>query len=136
MYAIRSYYVVYCPLTYGYSTYSLEGFRKSRVKFGNIPSDSGNPDGSMIGGVGLAISSKCKNVDLAVEFVKMVLSPEFQQTVFADNSGQPGHRTAWLNERINREYLDFYKDTLETLDWGSMSVITSYSIHYTKLYDY
>jgi len=112
--------LIYCPLTYGYSTYSLEGFRKKRVKFGEIPSATGKPEGSMIGGVGLSISSKCKHPDIAAEFVKMVLSPEFQQTVFVDNFGQAGHRSVWINEKINETYFDFYKDTLKTLDLGSM----------------
>ena len=33
-----------------------------------------------------------------------------------DCGGQPGHRAAWLDEECNRTTLDFYKDTLKTLD--------------------
>ena len=114
MYAIRSYYemsaddtIVYCPLTYGYSTYSREGYSPKRIKFGDRPSDTGKPNGSMIGGVGLAISSKCKYPEVAAEFVMMVLDSTFQRTSYSENLGQPGHRIAWLDENVNKEYLDF-----------------------------
>lgn len=112
--------LVYCPLSYGYSTYSTRNYRNHSLKFGDIPSDTGAPEGSMIGGVGLAISSGCKHSDIAAEFVKFVVEPSFQQGTFARNHGQPGHRSAWLSDQVNDRCMNFYKDTLDTLDWGSM----------------
>lgn len=112
--------IVYCPLVYGYSTYSQAGYSENIIKFNEMPSDTGKPEGSMIGGVGLSISSKCEHKDVAAEFLMMTMSEEFQKGTFADNCGQPGHRMAWLNEKVNEKSNNFYKDTLQTMDFGSM----------------
>ncbi|WP_461207027.1 ABC transporter substrate-binding protein [Clostridium sp. DL1XJH146] len=112
--------IVYVPLIYGYSNYSREGYLNNVVNVGNIPSSNGIPKGSMIGGVGLSISSKCKYPDIAAKFVEMVVSEEFQKTTFFENAGQPGHRAAWIDEKVNSQSNDFFAATLETLDCGSM----------------
>ncbi|MFD3767171.1 MULTISPECIES: ABC transporter substrate-binding protein [Paenibacillus] len=112
--------IAYVPLIYGYSNYAREGFRPFVTSFGNIPSDSGVPSGSMIGGVGLAISSKCRYVDIAAKFAVMVASPSFQRTSFFLNDGQPGHREAWLDPEVNRMSGGFFERTLETLMHGSL----------------
>jgi len=112
--------IVYSPLVYGYSVYSMEGYKDHSVKFNDMPTDTGKPNGSMIGGVGLAISSKCAHPKMASKFVMMTTSPDYQRTTFAANSGQPGHRKAWTDEEVNRKTANFYVDTLETMDYGSM----------------
>lgn len=112
--------LVYCPLVYGYSTYSLEGFAKRRIKFNAMPSDTGKPNGSMIGGVGLAISSQCKHPEIAAQFLGFTLSGEFQCHGYVDHFGQPGYRSAWLDEHVNEQAMNFYHDTLTTMDLGSM----------------
>ena len=70
----------------------------------------------MLGGTGLAVSAKTKYLDEAVDFAAYAASPEIQKTLFFDNGGQPGHRAAWLDEENNRRSMDFFKDTLYTLD--------------------
>jgi multiple sugar transport system substrate-binding protein len=112
--------IAYIPLIYGYSNYARVGFRPYLASFGNIPSDSGVPSGSMIGGVGLAISSQCRHADIAARFAVMVASSEFQRTSFFLNDGQPGHREAWLDPEVNRLSGGFFKNTLDTLTHGSM----------------
>ncbi|MGG1554027.1 ABC transporter substrate-binding protein [Paenibacillus ferrarius] len=112
--------IAYVPLIYGYSNYAREGFRPFVTSFTNIPSSGGKPSGSMIGGVGLAISSKCKHPELAARFAVMTASPEFQRTTFFLNDGQPGHRCAWLDPEVNRLSRGFFEQTLDTLTNGSM----------------
>ncbi|RXZ82317.1 extracellular solute-binding protein [Paenibacillaceae bacterium] len=112
--------IAYVPLMYGYSNYARSGFAPHLVKYANIPSDDGEPRGSMIGGVGLAISSQSQHVEVAAEFVAMTASPAFQRTAFFLNGGQPGHRSAWLDPEVNRISNGFFADTLQTLDLGSM----------------
>jgi multiple sugar transport system substrate-binding protein len=112
--------IAYVPLIYGYSNYAREGFRTSVVSFTNIPSDTGRPEGSMIGGVGLAISSRCKHPDVAVKFATMVASPNFQRTTFFQHGGQPGHRSAWEDVEVNRRSGGFFEQTLDTLTYGSL----------------
>lgn len=111
---------VYTPLIYGYSNYSRPGYLANEVIFRDMPSDTGKPEGSMIGGVGLSITSKCEHVDLAKEFIEMAVSEEFQKTIFYKEAGQPGHRIAWSDLEVNSTCNDFFSGTLKTLDLGSM----------------
>ncbi len=112
--------IAYVPLVYGYSNYAREGYGAHCVEFGNIPSATGSPEGSMIGGVGLAVSSRCRETSLAAEFLKMTGSAEFQTGEFFREGGQPGHRRAWISPELNGACRNFFINTLETLDAGSM----------------
>jgi len=108
--------LVYIPLIYGYVNYSIEGFRKNLVMFTDIPVLREEPSGSVIGGVGLAISAKCKAVPEAVEYAMYVASGDCQKELYFESGGQPGHRQAWLDENVNRISHGFFRNTLKTLD--------------------
>ena len=108
--------LVYIPLIYGYVNYSIEGFRKNLVMFTDIPVLREEPSGSVIGGVGLAISAKCKAVPEAVEYAMYVASGDCQKGLYFESGGQPGHRQAWLDENVNRISHGFFRNTLKTLD--------------------
>lgn len=112
--------LVYCPLIYGYVNYSRSDYGKYPVTFSEIPSDNDVPNGSMIGGVGLAISAKCKDVDTAVKYLKMVAEPKYQTDRFFYDGGQPAHKTAWQDKNVNELSNQFFKGTLNTLKHGSM----------------
>jgi multiple sugar transport system substrate-binding protein len=71
---------------------------------------------STLGGTGLAISMKCKNINMAVEYAAYTASPECQGTLYVENGGQPGHRRAWLDEEVNRRTHNYFKETLPALD--------------------
>lgn len=107
---------VYCPWVYGYVNYSRRGYAAHPVKATNIPTYHGAILQGVLGGTGLAVSAKTQHVEEAIDFVRYALSPEVQSTLYTDNGGQPGHRAAWLDEECNRTTLDFFKDTLDTLD--------------------
>ena len=107
---------VYCPWVYGYVNYSRRGYAAHPVKATNIPTYHVSILQGVLGGTGLAVSAKTQHVDMAIDFVRYALSPEVQSTLYTDNGGQPGHRAAWLDEECNRTTLDFFKDTLDTLD--------------------
>ena len=111
--------ISYCPLLYGYSNYSRNGFRDSIVKFTNRPSfnqDENNCSGSQIGGTGIAISKQSKNIDIALEYAFWIASEECQKSTYYFSGGQPGNLEAWKDESINLDSNSFFKDTLETLD--------------------
>ena len=112
--------IIYCPLTYGYSNYSRSAYGKHIVTFRNMPKSVSRPSGSMIGGVGLSISSKCAHEKEAVEFVKMVIDKDFQRTIIYEADGQPGHIKSWKDETVNKGTDNFFIDTLETLTLGSL----------------
>ena len=112
--------IIYSPLVYGYSNYSRDGYGTHVVRFGNMPILEEQPRGSMIGGVGLSISSKCKDVEAAIQFANMVSVPEYQKTTMFDDGGQPGHIDAWTDSYVNENCYDFFGATLETLQCGSL----------------
>ncbi|TCV94280.1 extracellular solute-binding protein [Biostraticola tofi] len=106
----------YCPYAYGYSNYSRLGYARSILKATDVVSYQGNPLQTVLGGTGLAISAHCRHLDTALDYARFTASPDIQKTLFFDSGGQPGHRGAWLDAEVNRRSLDFFKDTLATLD--------------------
>ncbi|AFC30671.1 ABC transporter substrate-binding protein [Paenibacillus mucilaginosus] len=110
--------IAYVPLIYGYSNYARHGFASRLLRYADIPSDSGQPGGSMIGGVGIAVSSRCKHILPAIEYAQLAAGGEFQRTTYVNSGGQPGHRSAWTDAGANELTHQFFRDTLRTLDLG------------------
>jgi multiple sugar transport system substrate-binding protein len=108
---------VYCPFAYGYSNYARQGYSANRLEFGDLPRVGKDARGrSTLGGAGLAISSSCKHREMALAYACFVASPECQRTIYIQNGGQPGHRSAWTDDEANRITHNFFRDTLPALD--------------------
>lgn len=103
--------IAYAPLVFGYSNYARDGFGKHLVRFSDAPSG-----GTMIGGVGLAVSTRCADIEAAAALARWVVSPECQTGVYVASAGQPAHRTAWTDTAANELTHDFFSGTLATLD--------------------
>jgi multiple sugar transport system substrate-binding protein len=108
--------VLCCPALFGYSNYSMSGFRKHLVNFGTIPSSGNGGIGGILGGAGIGISVNCKHPKTAAQIIKVLASPKIQQTLYASTGGQSGHRSAWISPELNILTHNFYKDTLQDLD--------------------
>ena len=106
----------YCPFAYGYTNYSRAGYAEHLLKAGNVVTYQGKNCRTVLGGTGLAVSSACREKEAAAAFAKYAVSPDIQKTLYFDNGGQPGHRKAWLDEECNRRCMNFFSDTLRTLD--------------------
>lgn len=108
--------IAYCPFAYGYSNYSRNGYARKVLHFHDMISlDGKNNLRSTLGGTGLAISSKCEELDVAAKYVEFVGSPACQSTLFFENGGQPGHLTAWKNDEVNRQSQNYFYNTLPAL---------------------
>lgn len=113
--------IAYCPFAYGYSNYSRTGYAKHLLHFTDLVTiESFGRLRSTLGGTGLAVSSKCANLDVAVEYAMYMASSEIQRTLYAEAGGQPGHRSAWLDDELNRRTHDYFKETLPALDKSYM----------------
>jgi multiple sugar transport system substrate-binding protein len=107
----------YCPFAYGYSNYSREGYAKQWIEVGGLISMDGSLRcRSVLGGAGLAISSRCRDVEAAVEYCRYTASAACQSHLYFEAGGQPGHRAAWREDEVNRRSHGFFAKTLQTLD--------------------
>lgn len=108
----------YCPLAYGYTNYARSGYRHNLIRFTDIPewAPGAGPRGSCIGGTGLAISAKCKAIDVAADYAFWVASAAVQKGLYFDAGGQPANTVAWDDEHCNHVAHGFFRDTRTTLD--------------------
>lgn len=109
--------IVCSPLIYGYVSYAQSGFRPRRIGFADIPAlgDHG-PAGSALGGTGIAVSAFSAAQESAIDFAYWVASGAVQSGLYALSGGQPGHRAAWDDDRVNSSTHDFYRATRATLE--------------------
>lgn len=108
--------IFYVPLLFGYSNYARQPKNgRKRVYFTDIPSVTDIPNGALLGGVGLSISSRCREVKMASEFVMYAAGEEMQKGIYFEHEGQPGYLGAWNDEKVNNASGDFFKNTLNTL---------------------
>ena len=109
--------IAYCPIAFGYSNYARPGYRRAPIHFTNIPSrPPRGPAGSVLGGAGLAISARCKELSAAVDYAVWLASAECQKTIYVYSGGQPGNRNAWIDPAINEISNHFFEATLPTLE--------------------
>lgn len=108
--------ILYVPLMFGYSSYSRIGFRPERIRFGEAPQGPGGHIGSVLGGVGIALSARSENTDLAASLARLIASREMQAGLYATAGGQPGHGAAWESRRINELVDGFFFATRRTME--------------------
>ena len=109
--------LAYCPFAYAYSNYARHGYAPHRLEFGDMVSCiEGSRCRSTLGGTGLAISRRCQHKDTAAAYAQFVASPECQRTLYVESGGQPGHRSVWLDPKVNELTHGFFQNTLEAHD--------------------
>lgn len=107
----------YAPWTYGYTNYSREGYAPNRLEFGDvIGMRADEPGSTMLGGAGLAVSANCRHPDIAKAYAEFTGSEAIQNGIYFEAGGQPGHRSAWTNPKLDAECAGFFRRTLPTLD--------------------
>ena len=108
--------LAFCPFAYGYSNYSRPGYAANVLQTGGLVIFNGKPLRSTLGGAGLAISRTCKHPDEALAYAQFAAGPDIQKTLYTHSGGQPGHRSAWLDQTLNAASNNFFLNTLPTLD--------------------
>jgi len=110
----------YCPFAFGYSNYARPGYARKLLAFGDMVEIEGRRCRTTLGGAGLAISSRCAHMKTALDYAVFVSGPACQSTLYFDSGGQPGHRLAWTDERVNASCRDYFRNTLPVLDRAFM----------------
>jgi multiple sugar transport system substrate-binding protein len=106
----------YCPFAYGYSNYSRPLYAKYPLKAGGLVQYQGRRLRSTLGGAGIAVSAQTAHPEVAADYACYTASPAVQQGLYFEAGGQPGHRTAWTDARVNAACGNFFTATLTTLD--------------------
>lgn len=92
--------IAYCPLAFCYIHYA------DSLRFGPIPGRKH----ALLGGAGLAVSSRCQAPETAVRAAAWLCSGECQSGAYLQHQGQPAHGEAWHSET------PFFHDLRDTLE--------------------
>ncbi|MCY3998845.1 MAG: ABC transporter substrate-binding protein [Flavobacteriaceae bacterium] len=107
--------IIYCPFLFGYTNYSRGGFKKNLVTFGNSPINPKNSVSTVLGGVGVSISSRCKFPEWAAKFINCLTKSKVQESIYTENGGQPGNVKAWQNKANNKLCNNYFKNTYSSM---------------------
>jgi len=108
--------ILYVPLMFGYSNYARPGFRHHTLRFGNAPRGSAGIRGSVLGGVGLALSARCGHRADAADLARRIADPRTQSGIYVNAGGQPGHGAAWDSPSANAQVGGFFNATRSTIE--------------------
>lgn len=101
------------PLSYGYVSFAVT----ERCRLTHVDAPRGAVGlGSVLGGVGLALSARSARPDLAAELATLIASPEFQRNEVVRAGGQPGHRSAWVDPQLDLTTNHFFSATINSVD--------------------
>lgn len=109
--------VAYCPFAYAYSNYSRDGFGAKRIRFSKPVALEGNlAMRTVLGGTGLAISKRCRETALAIEYSLFVAGAACQRTLYGLSGGQPARKTAWEDPLLNQITDNFFSRTAASIE--------------------
>lgn len=99
---------------YGYSTYGVAGFRSHRLRFGEFPGPRG-PEGTTLGGTGLAVSRFGRNPEAAAAYAASMAGVLWQRDIVAPAGGQPSSLGAETDPAVDARFNGFWFATTRTL---------------------
>ena len=108
-----------CPAMFGYVTYASQSWSglSTELDFANAPRWAKRAThGSVLGGVGLAVSRASKSVESATRILETVMDPRVQSTVIGPRGGQPPGQAWWSTRHLQSHVDSFYHSTRKTLD--------------------
>jgi multiple sugar transport system substrate-binding protein len=112
--------VAYCPLAFGYVNYARPRPRGRRLSFAPAPADHAGVPRGTLGGAGLAVSARARDPAAACALAAFTASGKVQRGMYFDAGGQPGHRSAWTDPRVNAAVPGFFAATLPSLDAATL----------------
>jgi len=110
----------YCPFAYGYSNYSRSGYAQHVLHYTDVVTVNGKKLRTTIGGTGISVSAFSAHKETALAIAMELVSGECQRTLYMEHGGQPGHRSAWIDEAANRLTHNYFKNVLPLMDRGYM----------------
>ncbi|MAQ82282.1 MAG: hypothetical protein CMH12_03515 [Maritimibacter sp.] len=108
-----------CPLVYGYVNYADHALDKP-IDFHDAPSIDDGAPGSILGGTGIAVSTRCEMTEDLRAHLLWLMREDTQTGFIPQNAGQPSARAAWQNADVNAPVGGFYAQTTRTLETASI----------------
>jgi multiple sugar transport system substrate-binding protein len=101
---------------YTYNNYARDGFAPRRLSFGNLVSlEPKSPRlRSVLGGTGIALSIRCQDREVALNYIRFVAAGATQRTLYVHAGGQPSHRAAWEDPSTDGLCGGFFSGTRTT----------------------
>jgi len=98
---------------YTYNNYARAGFAAQRLRYGNLLSLTRNGPRlrSVLGGTGIAISTRCRNVAAALDYALFIANANTQKAIYVQAGGQPSHLAAWDCKLADDLCGGFFSDT-------------------------
>jgi multiple sugar transport system substrate-binding protein len=101
---------------YTYNNYARTDFARTRLRFGDL--FSLDPNGprlrSALGGTGVALSSQCRNPEIAMDYASFIAGATTQRTLYVNAGGQPSHSSAWNDPSADELCGGFFSGTKTT----------------------
>jgi multiple sugar transport system substrate-binding protein len=92
----------YCAFAYSYSNYCRPHFTDKPLRYGRLATlDDGRELRSIVGGTGIAVTRKCRELETAVDFSRYCASAAVQSGIYTYAGGQPARREAWTNRKLD-----------------------------------
>lgn len=103
----------FSPLLFGYSNYGRN--REGNVEFLNAISLEDQRTISLLGGVGIAVSSKTKYKNEITTYLGHIMKNEILLGAYFDAGGQPSLAEVWNSKKHSKATSNFFCNTLETM---------------------
>ena len=107
--------IAYCAFAYSYGNYCREHFCERPLRYGDLVRlDANGPLRSIVGGTGMAVTSRCKEAQAAADFALFCASAPVQGGIYTYAGGQPARREAWEDPRLDTFNGGFFSGTRDS----------------------
>jgi len=104
---------MFSPLIFGYNNYCRKGYRG--LEFSNVFGFKGEQPTSLLGGAGIAVSSKSRNYSELAGFLRFIMRDEIMSGSYFEAGGQPSLKSSWSSDTLNQYTSDFFSKTNDTI---------------------
>ena len=106
----------FSPLLFGYNNYSRPEGDAQRIEFCNALSVKQEKPVALLGGVGLAVSSKSQHHKILSDYLRFIMQEQIISGAYFDSGGQPSTSSVWMSKDINRRTAGFFSNTIASME--------------------
>lgn len=105
--------IAHCAFAYSYGNYCRPSFTDRALRYGALPKlDDGRALRSIVGGTGIAVTARCADTTVALDYALFTGSAWVQSGIYTLAGGQPSRREAWVDKSLEALTGGFFRDAL------------------------